>query len=357
VRRFGLVQLVGPVALIAAVGLVGSFTSQARQLEFRDALVAVAIVAALYVFVGNSGVLSFGQVSFVAVGAFAAGVMTIPVDQKPVIIPSLFPFLAHHSTGNAESLLLATGVGGLYAFLVGLPLMRLSGLAAGIATFAVLGITHNILRNWEKIGPGAQTLTTVPETTDVLQATIGAAAVCLIAFLYQQSRLGRQLRAAREDPAAAQATGIDIHRQRLWAFTLSGALSGFAGALLVHHQGTLSTEDVYLELTFLSLAMLVVGGVGSLWGAVIGALLVSGLDSFLLDAEQPGPGQDGQVGVVNSLLGHGLWGGSALIGIAALMLVILLLRPSGITGGKEFGLPRRRRPTRAPAPTSPAPTP
>ncbi|PWU18978.1 MAG: branched-chain amino acid ABC transporter permease [Candidatus Rokuibacteriota bacterium] len=357
-RSRGIVELGGPVVLLVIVGLVGSSTSYARQLEFRDALVAVAVVVALYVFVGNSGVLSFGQVSFVAVGAFTAGVMTIPVDQKGVIVPGLFGFFSHHSVGNAESLLLATGVGGLYAFLVGVPLMRLSGLAAGIATFAVLGITHNIFRNWQKIGPGAQTLTTIPKTTGMLQATVGAVAIVVVAFLYQRSRLGRQLRAAREDPAAAQATGIHIHRQRLWAFTLSGALSGFAGGLLVHHQGTLSTEDVYLQLTFLSLAMLVVGGVRSLWGAVVGALLVSGLNSFLLDAEEPTPGANGQVGFVNSLLGHGLWGGSALIGIAALMLVVLLVRPSGITGGKEFHLPGRRlRRRRVSPPAAPAPTP
>ena len=61
--------------------------------------------------------------------------------------------------------MLATVVGGVFAFLVGLPLMRLSGLAAGIATFAVLEITHNLLREWTKIGPGATTLSLVPETT------------------------------------------------------------------------------------------------------------------------------------------------------------------------------------------------
>ena len=68
------------------------------------------------------------------------------------------------------------------------------------------------------------------------------------------------LRATREDPAAAQAVGISVHRQRLWAFTLSGALCGFAGGLLVHMLGSITTEQVYLELTFLTLAMLVVGG-------------------------------------------------------------------------------------------------
>src|SRR3712207_6082906 len=102
--------------------------------------------------------------------------------------------------------------------------MRLTGLAAGIATFAVLEIVHNLLREWTKIGPGATTLSLVPETTDALQATLGALVVVGVAYAYQRSKPGRMLRAAREDPAAAQAAGIGVHRHRLIAFALSGAL-------------------------------------------------------------------------------------------------------------------------------------
>lgn len=333
------VQLLGPIVVLVLVGIVGSMSFVKADLanELRGALVSVAIVVALYVFVGNSGVISFGHVSFVAVGAFAAGVMTIPVELKPTITPGLFPILGEHSLGNASSLVLAAIVGGVFALLVGIPLMRLSGLSAGIATFAVLGVTYNILNNWTKIGPGPLTLTTVPETTNFLQATAGAVAVVTIAFLYQRSRLGRKLRAAREDPAAARAAGIDIHRERLWAFALSGALSGFAGGLFVHLAGTLQARDVYLDLTFLTLAMLVVGGVGSLWGAVVGALAVSALDTFLLKAES------GEIGLVNDLLGKPLWGGSRLVGVAIFMAVVLVLLPEGLTRGREFRLPVPRR--------------
>ena len=338
-RRSDLVELAGPVVVLALVGVVGAmgFVDAALEVEFRSALVSVAIVVALYVFVGNAGVVSFGHVSFVAVGAFAAGVMTIPVALKPTITPGLFSLLGEHSIGNIPSLALAAGVGGLFAFLVGIPLMRLSGLAAGIATFAVLGVTYNILNNWTKIGPGPLTLTTVPETTDLLQATLGAVVVVVVAFGYQRSRFGRKLRATREDSAAARAAGIDVHRERLWAFALSGALSGLAGGLFVHLAGTLQARDVYLDLTFLTLAMLVVGGVGSLWGAVVGALAVSALDSFLLRAES------GEVGFVDDLLGHPLWGGSRLIGVAAFMAIVLVLMPRGLTGGKEFRLPSLAR--------------
>ena len=324
------ISLAGPMLLIAAVGIGATFVSRSNEIHFLNALVAVAVVVAIYVFVGNSGVLSFGQISFVALGAFAAGVMTVPLESKTGILPDLFPLLRDHTIGNAASLLLAAAVGGVFAFLVGLPLMRLSGLAAGIATFAVLEITHNLLREWTKIGPGATTLSLVPET-GALYATVGALLVVVVAYAYQRSPLGRKARATREDPAAAQAVGISVHRQRLWAFTLSGTLCGFAGGLLVHMLGSITTEQVYLELTFLTLAMLVVGGVTSLWGAVVGALAVSGLDSLLGNAE------DG-IGVGFTL---DLPEGSRLVILGALMALMLILRPSGLTGGRELRLPRR----------------
>jgi branched-chain amino acid transport system permease protein len=327
-RRHPLLELAGPCLLVAVVGIVGSFTSNATAIYFQTAIVSVAIVVALYVFVGNSGVLSFGQVSFVAVGAYAAGIMTVPVESKVGTLPDVFPLLRDHSIGSPASFVLATVVGAVYALVVGFPLMRLSGLAAGIATFAVLEITHNILHEWTKIGPGAGLLSLIPETTGLLQATVGAIVVIGIAFGYQRTPLGRQLRATREDPAAAQAVGISVHRQRLWAFVLSGALSGFAGALYVHMIGSLTPDQVYLELTFLSLAMLVVGGVTSLWGAVVGALAVSGLDSFLGQAES---------GVhVGFQLNFPT--GTRLVTVGALMALTLVLRPVGLTGGREFSL-------------------
>jgi branched-chain amino acid transport system permease protein len=325
-----LVQLLVPAALVVAVGFSATLVSRAIEIYFLDALVSVAIVVALYVFIGNSGVLSFGQLSFVAVGAFAAGVMTIPLDSKTNVLPQLFPALRDHTIGNVPSLLLGAAVGGAFAFLVGLPLMRLSGLAAGIATFAVLEVTHNVLREWNKIGPGATTLSLVPETTGPLQATLGALVAIAAAFAYQRSRLGRQLRATREDAAAARGVGINVHRQRLWAFTLSGALAGFSGGLLVHELGSITIEQVYLELTFLTLAMLVVGGASSLWGAVLGALAVSGLNSFLIEAEQ---GVD--VGVTLDLPS-----GTRLIILGGLMALVLIVRPSGLTGGREARLSR-----------------
>jgi branched-chain amino acid transport system permease protein len=340
VRRLHLDEVIAPVALVVAAALLGTLVSISTQTYFTDTLVKVAIVVALYVFIGNSGVLSFGHISFVALGAWTAGVLTVPASEKPAIMPNLAGFLQHRHVDNVESLILAAVVGGIAAFLVGIPLMRLSGLAAGIATFAVLEITHNLLQYQERIGPGLNAFSSVPETTGLRQAAIGAVVCIVVAFLYARSRYGRLLRATREDDAAARAVGASVYRQRLVAFTASGFLAGLAGGLYVHLL-PVQVNSVYLDLTFITLAMLVVGGATSLFGAVVGAFAVSALDSWLSVAENG-----------TSLFGWhiDLPAGSAEIVVGILMAAILILRPSGLTGGRELrlrGVPWRGSASRA----------
>ena len=326
----GAAELLAPALLVVVVALVGTIVSTSTETYVITTLVNVVIVVALYVFIGNSGVLSFGHISFVAVGAWTAGILSMPVDEKPAIMPHLAPFLRDTTVANVPSLALAAGVGAAYALVVGLPLMRLSGLAAGIATFGVLEITHNVLRYWETIGPGLNTFSAVPETTGLLQAAIGALLAVALAFAYRRSRYGRMLRATREDPAAARAVGVSVYAQRLVAFTLSGALAGFAGGLYIHLL-PVNAESVYLDLTFITLAMLVIGGLTSLWGAVVGAVVVSAVDSFLAEAENG-------VRVAGSTLD--LPAGTRIVVVGALMALVLILRPSGVTGGREVPLPR-----------------
>jgi branched-chain amino acid transport system permease protein len=325
-------ELLAPAVLILGTALLGLEVSGYLQAYFLDTLVKVAIVVALYLFIGNSGVLSFGHVSFVALGAWTAGVLTVPEDQKRITMPGLAHFLLTTNVGNVASLVLAAVAGGIFALVVGLPLMRLSGLAAGIATFGVLEITNNVLTFQQKIGPGLNAFSSVPSTTGIWQAAIGGIICVAVAYLYQRTRFGRMLRATREDPAAAAAAGISIYRQRLLAFTISGALAGLAGGLYVHLQ-PLQAGGLSLDLTFITLAMLVVGGSGSLLGAVVGALALNGIYSFFSAATN---GVD--------VLGWNLTvpSGTAEIVLGTLMAVVLILRPNGLTGGRELSLPRRR---------------
>ncbi|MGH2886653.1 MAG: branched-chain amino acid ABC transporter permease [Solirubrobacteraceae bacterium] len=350
--------LVASIALLVVVALIGSGTTAATQQDFITALISAVIVYGLYVFVGNSGVISFGQISFVAIGAFSAGLFTIPTQPKHFVLQGLWSFIADHSVSNFVSFLIAAGLGALFALIVGLPLMRLSGIAAGIATLAVLEITYNIFQQWTKIGPGPTTLSLVPISVGVWQSLIGAVVAAVIAFLYQSSRRGRLLRASREDPAASQAIGVHVTRERLLAYALSGGICGLGGALLVHQLGSITVDQVYLELTFLTLAMLVIGGSGSLWGATLGALGISLLDSWLSAAENT-------VHVV--FFSVTLPNGSSDLILGVIMAAMLLFRPQGVTGGAEFSLAfvnrlrgRSRTGARAPvtaASGEPTPTP
>ena len=325
-------MLLAPAVLVLGTALLGLEVSSYLQAYFLDTLVKVAIVVALYLFIGNSGVLSFGHVSFVALGAWTAGVLTVPEGQKRIVMPGLSHFLLTTNVGNVTSLALAAAVGLAAALVVGLPLMRLSGLAAGIATFAVLEIVNNVLNYDQRLGPAENAFSSVPSTTGIWQATVGVLICVAAAFLYQRSRFGRMLRATREDPAAAAAAGISVHRQRLIAFALSGGLAGLAGGLYIHLQ-PLQASNLSLDLTFITLAMLVVGGSGSLLGAVVGALAVNGIYSFFSAATN---GVD--------VFGWNLTvpTGTAEIVLGVLMAVVLILRPSGLTGGRELTLPRRR---------------
>ncbi len=326
-----LATVLGPIALVLVAALVSLLFGQDVQLKFQNVFVLGAMVVGLYVFSGTSGVISFGHTSFVAIGAFSAGIFGMEVQQKQAVFGALFPLLRNHHLGNLATLLLAGVLGAALAFAAGQMLVRLNGLAAGIASFAVLGITRNVLRNWNRIGPGAKAIPSVEETTGLAQSVWVLVFCIVVAWLYQRSRFGRRLRATREDPAAAQSIGVRIYRERLIALTISGGLSGLAGATYVHLLGSVNADQVYLELTFLVLAMLVVGGIASLWGAVVGALAVGLVNTVLVEGEK----------------GHSLGGwhvtlpaSSSNIVLAALMALVLLVRPRGLTNGEEFPLPR-----------------
>ena len=212
--------------------------------------------------------------------------------------------------------------------------MRLSGLAAGIATFAVLEITNNVLRYTDKIGPGLNVFSSVPETTGLLQATVGALLVVAAALRLpaEPVRAASCARRATTPPRPARSgspsTGSGSCRSRS-----PGFLAGFAGGLYVHLLPT-GADSLYLDLTFITLAMLVIGGMTSLWGAVVGALAVSGLDSLLAEAENG-------LGVVGRTID--LPAGTRIVVVGLLMALVLVVRPSGLTGGREFSLACARR--------------
>lgn len=334
-------EVLAPVVLVVVATYLCAMLSPGIRFMIEGTLAMLVMVLALQVFIGNSGVLSFGHGAFALLGGFTTGLLTMPTRIKENVLSDLLPFLrtAHASvgTGVLVGILVAAAVG----LVVGLFLMRLQGLAAGIATFAVLMVADNIFFNSRSVGPGPQVMPQVPRFPFLEVSLLLAVAAIVVAYAVGVSRSGRLLRASREDFLAAQALGASIWRLRVLYFTISAALAGLSGAMYAHHAAAVSARDFYLGFTFLTLGMLIIGGSGSVWGAVVGCAVVTGLGQVLLELEQ---------GLQLGGLVFTIPAGTRSIAIAAALVLVLMWRPSGITGGAEFRLPKRL--LRPPAPAA-----
>jgi branched-subunit amino acid ABC-type transport system permease component len=324
------------MALTTVVALVASgLGSDSVDRVVIGAVIDLVVVVGLYTFVGISGVFSFGHAAFMAVGAYASAIFVIPPQTKR--LPDLPGFLAGIQLDPLPATLAAGGVAALVALVLSAPIARLSGLTAGLATFALLNITNVVARNWQQLTHGTAGVAGVPTTTTIWVALGWALAAMVAAWAFQGSRAGLRLRASRDDESAAYAAGVGIAQERSLAFVVSAFFVGAAGALYGMFIGSFNPDAFFLTITFLIVAMLVVGGMTSLAGAVIGTIVVSTVSELLRHVEE---GVD--LGVVRLSAKPGL----REVGLALVMLGILILRPSGITGGRELAWPFRARPER-----------
>jgi branched-chain amino acid transport system permease protein len=319
------------LVIIVLVAAIAQNSSLDRTII--DLLIRVVFVVGLYIFIGNSGVVSFGHTAFMMIGAYATAWQDCCSMVKSFFMPAL-PKLMLETTVPPP---IATVTSGLFAALVGLlagaAIMRLSGIGASIATFAMLVVVDVVYSNWESLTSGTSTMTGIPPFTDHWIALVAAVAAIFVAYLYKISRFGLMLRTSREDEVAAKASGVNVVLQRLIAFVLSAFFAGLAGGLYAHFLGTITVAAFYLDLTFITLAMLVIGGMNSLSGAVIGVISISALIEVLRQLER---------GVDIGLTTIAVPGGTQEIGLGVAMVLILIFRQRGITGNQEITWPFSR---------------
>ncbi|MEM8665018.1 MAG: branched-chain amino acid ABC transporter permease [Pseudomonadota bacterium] len=325
-----LVPLLVLAAVILTVIPLSGAVDIVTERRITLALVNIVAVVGLYIFMGNSGVLTFSAVGFMAVGAYTSALTTMPPMMKSTFLPDLPLWLSVAEISPVAGAFAGGTVAAVVALVAGAPLMRLSGIGASIATLSLLIIAYIVLGNWTSLTGGQTSLMGLPRHVDLTSAAIWAVGAVALAFAYQETRWALALRAAREDEVAARASGIRIVPLRLIAFVLSAFVSGIAGALYVHYLGTARIELFYLDATFLFLTMLVVGGMRSFTGAVVGTVVISALTEAmrLLEVGVAVPGTTFTLATAPGL---------GDVALAAVMLLILVFRPRGITGGREIG--------------------
>jgi branched-chain amino acid transport system permease protein len=292
------------------------------------------LVASLSIANGFTGVFSLGHVGFVAIGAYASGILSLPLKAKGAYLPDLPGWLA----ATHLSFLPATVVAGLLcaalAFVVGAPLMRLSGHFVSVATLGFLIIVNVVLINAIDFTRGARTFAGVPVETTLPWAVgwLALTLVFLARILY--SPVGRRYRAVREDTIAAQAVGVSVLKTRLSAFMVGAFFAGVGGSLYGHYLGSFSPASFYMAYTFALISMLVIGGMQSLTGAVLGVVLVTLASEVLRNLER---GMD-----FGAFSVPPLYGASQIV-LGVIFILVMIFRPTGIMGDRELSFARLGR--------------
>ena len=278
--RLGMQAVKGTIALalplIALTVIAELFLPAALARLATLYLIYVTAVLGMQIYSGNSGIISFGQAGFMALGAYGSALLTI----QPSVLSTSLPDLPGWLAGIAGGQPLPVGMAGalvlvgLVAALFGLPLARLGGAAASIATLGFLVIVHVTLVASTDITRGSQTFFGVPRGVSPVGALLVALIAVAVARTYRGTRGGLALRAAREDEIAARASGVNVVRERFVAWVLGGVVSGAAGVLLAHFLGAFSPKDFHFNLTFLLMSMLILGGISTVSGAVGGTALI-----------------------------------------------------------------------------------
>ncbi|MAM13902.1 MAG: branched-chain amino acid ABC transporter permease [Rhizobiaceae bacterium] len=302
------------------------------------------IVVGLQIFMGNSGLVTLSHSVFVGLGAYGMAILATPVMMKMLSIPNA-PFgLSQVELHPFAAAIIALAVVIIVATITGFIITRLSGEATTIVSFSFLIICHSVFLQWPALFKGNQAFFGIPKSVGLVGIIAGATVAIVIARLFRESPSGLQLRATADNPRAAEALAIDARALRRKAWLLSALVCGVAGVLYASFTGTISPRLFYFQQVFMTLAMLILGGLGTVTGAVVGTLILSVSLELIRSLES---GVDlGPIQLPEML---GLSG----VALGAVIVLGMVLRPQGISGRHEldevlasgFGKRKTRNPT------------
>lgn len=323
--------VVGPLFVAAVVIAAGALVYQDRSMTQIVLLFGInaIMVIGFQIFVGNTGLVSFGHVAFMALGAYGAAIVSIDPADKSYLLPDLPAFLEHMKLGVVPSLLVGGFVAAVFALLAGVALMRLSGAAASIATLGLLAITVNILSQATRFTHGPRSLFGVPEYANFGWVFGSLAVVVLLSGLFKWSAAGLRARANRDDLVAAEASGVGSLLSRLIPFVISAFVTGVGGALYGMLISAFSPASFTIALVVVVLTMSIIGGINSITGALVGASLITALNEVMRRVEN---GFD--IAGLHIEAATGI--SAAVLGVA--LIVTLRVRPAGLLSSYEFQL-------------------
>ncbi|NMA00389.1 MAG: branched-chain amino acid ABC transporter permease [Clostridiaceae bacterium] len=295
---------------------------------FTSSTITLIMVLGFQMYMGNSGILNWSYVGYAGIGAFFSAIFSMDPMIKSMQIPTMYPSLVNLHLPFLLALLAGALVATLVAALIAWPLMRLSDSVGAITQFALLIVFNVVLSQWSQVTNGPRTFTLGGGSRKTTYELVMAVAVLVIiaVFMFKESSLGLKLRATRDDRYAARSSGINFIAVRYVGYVASAFIAGLAGGLYSHYILSITAASFYLSQLFVVLSMLVIGGSMSVSGAFFGTLIVTLARQGLSQVE---------LGLTRS--GFEAYGMTEIV-VAILMIIFLVWRPNGLTGGRELNL-------------------
>ncbi|MDN5324486.1 MAG: branched-chain amino acid transport system permease protein [Thermosipho sp. (in: thermotogales)] len=262
------------------------------RLRIINLMAIYAIMAvSLNLINGITGILSLGHAGFILIGAYTSALLTLTPSQKvsSFIIEPVNPIIQNLHTNFFVATILGGLMAAFFAFLIGWPVLKLSGDYLAIASLGFAEVIRILALNAQSITNGALGLKGIPEYTNIWWAWGWLLVTIVFIVSLVKSSYGRALLAIREDRIAAELMGINVFKHELISFIIGAFFAGISGALYAHWLTTIEPKITTLGpiLTFYILIMVVLGGLGSISGSVVGGITFALLMEWLRNLEDP----------------------------------------------------------------------
>jgi branched-chain amino acid transport system permease protein len=320
------------LSILALLGVLSLFDRYGTEYQVRILNligIYVALAVSYNLINGVAGQFSLAPNAFIALGAYTAALLTLTPEEKRIsflIEPLVWP-LSQLSLPFPLALAAGGLVAAFFGFLIGFPVFRVRGDYLAIVTLGFGEVVRVVANNLQAVTNGPLGLKGLPALTSLWWSWGLALGTVFFVSRLVKSSYGRALKAIRQDEAAAAAMGIDVFRHKMLALTSSAFFGGLAGGLLAHLITTISPTLFSFFLTFNLLIIIVVGGLGSVTGSVIAAVLITWAGEWLRWAEEPirlGPVQVPGIP------------GMRMVLFSLILLGVILFAREGIMGRREF---------------------
>lgn len=330
-RLLSLLLLLVSIVFIAFLEINKAEYSYQISILERSAIYAVVAVS-MNLLNGFTGLFSLGQAGFMAIGAYTVAILTIPVEDRASVyyVDGIASGIANLELPFWLALIAAGLFAAAVAALIGIPVLRLKSDYLAIATLGFAEIIRAFISapQFNRITNGSYGLKNIPGFPNLFVA-FGLAAICIcLMVLLLHSSYGRAFKAIREDEIAAQSMGINLFRYKQLSFVISSFFTGVGGGLLAIFMRSIDSKTFQVSLTYDILLIVVLGGIGSVTGSILGAFLVTAGREWLRFFDNPL-----SIGGIEIPLFRS---GFRMVIFSILLMVVVLFYRRGIMGTNEF---------------------